>query len=198
MTREEWLENAIAQWFKPHFEKHAPDLSFPEKVRVSIGFPSKKATAKRGKALGQCWQREHTNDGAPHIFISPFVETVSDSEGILSILAHELIHSCGIKGHGKDFKKAGIAIGLKGNMHKSVADNWLIELFKNELSLRIGPYPHGGVHVDLTGAPVGTKPDKCRMVKCTCGMCGYTVRTTQKWIDVAVPMCPVCNIDMDK
>lgn len=44
----------------------------------------------------------------------------------------------------------------------------------------------------LAGPPVqGT-----RMLKCQCPECGYTVRTTRKWIDVATPVCPVDGAEM--
>lgn len=37
-----------------------------------------------------------------------------------------------------------------------------------------------------------------RLVKCVCGgVCGgYTVRTTEKWLEKGAPICPVDNIAM--
>ena len=191
-TREEWLENAINNFFKPHFKKYADWVNFPEKVRVSIGFPSKKATGKV-RVLGQCWDIEVSTDRAYHIFISPLVNTISGDKGIMQILAHELIHACGIKGHGKDFKKVGIAIGLTGKMSCSIASDWLINLLEEEKTiLLLGEYPHGGVNA----IPIGIKIDKCRMKKCSCSICGYTVRIAQKWINKAIPVCPLCDDKM--
>jgi hypothetical protein len=28
------------------------------------------------------------------------------------------------------------------------------------------------------------------MIKCFCSMCGYTVRVSARWLDVAPPICP--------
>lgn len=199
-TREKWLEQAIEEFFRPHFERTAADAlkqssgAFPERVRVSIGFPSKGGVSPKSKTLGQCWKREASNDGAPHIFINPLVEDVIGPAGILSILAHELVHACGIHGHKKDFARVAAVIGLLSPWKSTTADEELILKFGTDVINKIGEYPHGGVV--LTGLTSPVKPDKCRMVKCVCASCEYTVRTTQKWIDVAVPKCPVCNEEM--
>lgn len=37
-----------------------------------------------------------------------------------------------------------------------------------------------------------------KFVGCTeCPECGYTVRTTQKWLDVGAPFCPTDNIPLE-
>lgn len=41
------------------------------------------------------------------------------------------------------------------------------------------------------------KKQTTRMLKCECPQCGYTVRTTRKWLDVAVPVCPVHGHEME-
>lgn len=35
-----------------------------------------------------------------------------------------------------------------------------------------------------------------RMKKAWCDDCGYTVRLTVKWIMIAVPRCPVCDVPL--
>lgn len=35
-----------------------------------------------------------------------------------------------------------------------------------------------------------------RLVRCECPKCGYLVRTTRKWLDIAVPTCPVDGAEM--
>src|SRR3546814_9473405 len=56
-TRESWL-NAVAQGMAPLFE--ALDAPLPDRVRVAIGFTSRRAKAK---ALGECWRsEEHTSE----------------------------------------------------------------------------------------------------------------------------------------
>jgi len=197
-TREEWLETAIRLFFKPHFARYAPDLIFPERVRVSIGFPSKGGISVKKRVSGQCWHSETTSDCFPHIFISPLESafSITDKKGILAILCHELIHACGIKGHKVDFKKAANGLGLTGKMNSSEADGWLIELFKHYVNNEIGSFPSGNVILNPLSSAISGKPDKCRMIKCKCDKCGYTVRTTKQWIDRAIPECPVCKIEM--
>lgn len=36
-----------------------------------------------------------------------------------------------------------------------------------------------------------------RLIKCECQSCGYTIRTTQKWLDIAVPECPACSEELE-
>ena len=39
--------------------------------------------------------------------------------------------------------------------------------------------------------PVASTPRQgTRMMKVVCGECGYTLRTTRRWLAVAVPVCP--------
>jgi len=48
----------------------------------------------------------------------------------------------------------------------------------------LGAYPHAAL--DTTQKV----KQSTRMLKCTCPSCGYTVRTTAKWIALGVPVCP--------
>jgi hypothetical protein len=41
----------------------------------------------------------------------------------------------------------------------------------------------------------GSKPGS-RLLKCECPACGYTIRTTQKWLDIGTPTCP-CGDEME-
>ena len=53
-----------------------------------------------------------------------------------------------------------------------------------------GDYPHGA----LNSLPDGTKKQSTRLVKVLCPGCGYTLRTTRKWLDErGAPICP-CNL----
>ena len=55
-------------------------------------------------------------------------------------------------------------------------------------------YPHAKL---LPGMGGGTK-QTTRLIKCQCTECGYTVRTTSKWIDLGgAPICPVDEIPME-
>jgi hypothetical protein len=183
-TREEYLLEAC-NLMKPLFEaKNAP---LPE-VRVSTGFPSVKALAAKSMRIGECWDKTASADGKSQIFISPMLDNVTGPQGVLSTLAHELVHAqvgcaCGHKG---PFKKLAKAIGLEGKMTSTNAGPDLTETIEC-IAEKLGPYPHAV----LNPAKSGKKKQSTRMVKCECEECGFTVRTTRKWLDdVGAPHCP--------
>lgn len=206
-TREEWLHRAI-RILRPRYE--AVSMPLPEKLHVSVGFASKM------QRIGECWARRMSADGVNHIFISPELHKASE---VLGTLVHELIHAADdcANGHKGPFKKAALALGLTGKMTATVAGKELAaELDK--LAAEIGPYPHGVLYT--RGVPVvAPKPESekgegeteteteeegpsssapkkqtARMLKVACSAeceCeGYTIRTTQKWIEIGLPRCP--------
>jgi hypothetical protein len=209
ITREEWLQSAIDA-LRPKFEEIGFPL--PEKVHVSVGFGY---GAKRESSiiLGQCWPTGLSEDGIPHIFISPEMD---DSARVLDVLIHELVHAADDckSGHKGDFAKYAKKLGLTGKMTSTVATPELTETLR-ELAKAIGPYDHAKLYTrgrpvkpeepkkeapegpeepEEPVAPSGPKKQGTRMVKvacstkCECG--GYIVRTTQKWIEVGMPVCP--------
>jgi hypothetical protein len=123
------------------------------------------------------------------LYVSPVVQEEVAPQGVLSILVHEVVH--GVVGneekHGPVFKKCALAVGLEGKMTETVAGEKLTAASKEWLA-KLGPYPHAVL--ELSKRP--TKKQGTRMLKCECAECGYTVRTSQKWLDVGVPICP-CN-----
>lgn len=189
-TREEWLV-AATNMFRSSFTK--ADVTIPEKVKVSIGFPPKGGLSKR-RVLGVCCMPAMASDGIPQIYINPTIEQIGGSEGILAVLVHELVHSCGISGHGASFKRVAEIVGLEGKMTSTTATQWLQDYFEHVMeTLGAFPYAH------LTGSTTTSiKPDKCRMHKCTCEACGYTVRIANKWLEIGIPQCPACEIDLER
>ena len=188
-TREEWLTAAV-NLLKPLY---GDKVKFPEVVRVSIGFPPKKGLGKR-RVLGVCCSSDMAADRYPQIYINPTITEVGGKEGVLSVLAHELIHACGISGHGKEFRAVGLYIGLEGNMASSVAGESLVYFFEH-IQKKLGSFPHAYLS---NVYPNNQKPDRCRMMKCVCDKCGYTIRVSRKWIDLGIPNCPICNVKLEK
>ncbi|MDR0606000.1 MAG: SprT-like domain-containing protein [Bacteroidales bacterium] len=173
-TREDWLEAAI-EIFRPRFDATVYGFTLPSKVRVSVGFPPKGGLSNNRRCFGICVRDSGVADRIPQIYLNPTIEKVGGEMGFLAILIHELIHACGIKNHGKDFKRMGEALGLEGNMRSSHASSWLQEDFKG-IALQLGDFPHAPVVPALQFL----KPDKCRIHKCACPECGYTVRIAKK------------------
>jgi hypothetical protein len=186
-TREQWLQAAVE---KMAVAFKVAGYTVPP-VQVSTGWPSRSALSKKRRRIGECWDASTAADKRAHIFISPILEIDDLTQGVLPTLVHEVVHAvvgCKAK-HGPFFRKCALAVGLKGKMTATEAGPELQESLKT-LSASLGAYPHG---VLKPGEGKTKKSDNCRMVKCECGTCGYTARTTRKWLDeVGAPLCP-CN-----
>jgi hypothetical protein len=182
-TREAWLL-ALVERLRPLYNGE-----LPERVRISTGFSSKGA---RSNVIGECWHAEVADDKVPHVFIHP---GQVDSLEVAAIVAHELIHACRPEAkHGPKFKAVAISIGLEGNMKATRPGERFGEIVKPILD-EIGDYPHARLNASAGVSSNGPK-QSTRMLKCECPECGYTVRTTQKWLDIAVPSCPACDVEM--
>lgn len=178
MNRETWLENAsalIAEWAT----ERGVDLP---KVPVSVGFPLGRArpSAKGGAhTIGQCHYT--ATDGVPQVYISPVLH---EGPRVLDVLAHELIHAAlPDAGHRAPFTRAARALDLQGKPSATVAGDEFKEQAAGWMTT-LGDYPHAAI--DLTAI----KKQTTRMLKVECPCCGYTVRTTQKWLDMGTPACP--------
>lgn len=190
-TREEWLTDAAVMCLhhintNTGIYENGVDMPL---LAVSCGFPGGRSASGKNAAIGQCWSSQASAAGRTEIFISP---TISDPIVVLATLLHEVIHAvvgleCGHKG---EFKRVAIACGLEGKMTATVASEALKSVLATWVS-HLGEYPHA----QLTPSASGIKKQSTRLIKVECPSCGYTVRTTQKWLQVGVPTC-VCGTDM--
>ena len=180
MTREEWL-NKLTDSLRPLFASAGGKI--PEQVRTTCGWPSQGAKATKTRRLGECWGAESSGDQHFEIFITPLLD---DGNEVAGTLVHELCHAAlGIKeGHRAKFKKLATGLGLEGKMASTtVGDDLKITLAK--LIEEIGPYPHAKLSLKEK------KKQGTRMLKVVCPdpACGWSARTTQKWVDVGLPTC---------
>ena len=182
MTREEWL-NTLAGNLRPLLD--AVGATVPDLVRVSVGWPSARGLSLKKRIIGQCWSPKCSADHATEIFISPYL---GEGGQVAETLLHEMIHAavgteCGHKGA---FVETAKKLGFTAPWKSTPATPDL----KGRLQLLLpGDYPHGQLE-PLTG---GIKKQTTRLVKVLCPGCGYTLRTTRKWIDErGTPICP-CN-----
>ena len=182
-TREEWLNEAVHA-LRPLFDEIGA-ADYP-KLRVSVGFP------KGGrKAIGQAWPAEASSDETGEVFISPELDHLTNF-GVVDTLLHELVHIIdgNENGHRGPFKTMVKALGLSGKMTATFAEGALEDRLL-ELVAPLGPYPHA----KLSNRKV--KKQTTRMLKGLCGGCGFTCRTTQKWLDeVGTPTC-ACGTEME-
>lgn len=189
-TREEYLLEAV-KLTSPLFQKVSKEVP---SLRVSVGFPSRGALSRSKRVIGQCWGAEASADGVAQIFISPLLDEVASEQGVLPTLVHEVVHAVvGVKAkHGTAFRRVAVAVGLTGKMTVTIAGEELLEELA-KIHDKLGKYPH--VKLDPSLNPV--KKQGTRLIKCEChahvdeGECGYTVRTTKKWLEVGVPHCPM-------
>jgi hypothetical protein len=202
VTREAWLHAAV-ELLRPRFIEVG--LPLPEKLHLSVGFGAARSRAESRNILGQCWARRASRDGVNHIFIGPQQD---DSAAMLAVLIHELIHAADDCQHGHKgaFAEAATRLGLEGKMTATVAGASLaFELIT--MAAGLGEFPHSALNpspvpaktpAPVPGVPVpggrihsGPKTQGTRMVKVTAaGCCGYTVRTTRRWLDEGNPQCP--------
>jgi hypothetical protein len=184
-TREEWLLAAIDH-LRPAFASHRATL--PAAMQVSVGFPSVRALSQRSPRIGECWPPEASLDGLHHLFVSPLL---TQPLPILATLVHELVHAAvGTRArHGAPFRRLAVALGLAGRMTATVAGP-ILEAQLRELAHRLGAFPHAGLLPDPHRRKQGT-----RLRKIVCPQCGYTARTTAKWIAAGLPTCP-CGAPM--
>jgi hypothetical protein len=184
LTREQYLLEAV-KMASPLFKKAGYEIP---QLRVSVGFPSRGALSRSKRVIGQCWGAEASKDGIAQIFISPLLEEVCSPDGVFPTLIHEVGHAVvgvGAK-HGPLFRKCAVGVGLTGKMTATVAGEELLEQL-SKFHDKLGAYPH--VKLDPSLNPV--KKQGTRMIKCECPDCGYVVRTSQKWLDIATPTCPL-------
>lgn len=179
-TREEWLSAAVLLLL-PTFARHSADLD-ASTIRVACGWPLGKRTA-----LGQAWSRTASRAGRAEVFISPIEESAVE---VLGTLVHELVHvATPGSGHGPTFKRLALRVGLEGKM-RSAGPGAELRTKLVEMARDLGPYPHA-----MLRPGDGEKKQGTRMLKVECPSCGYTVRTTAKWLAVGVPRCP-CGTKM--
>ena len=184
MNRELWLSK-LADELRADFSTAGKPL--PSKIRFTCGWPSHRAMSRRNRVIGECWKPDASKDKTIEIFISP---CLGDGLAAAETLAHELVHASGCYGHKKEFSTLAAQIGLVKPWRATKAGPALQERL-NGLIKKLGAYPHA--ELDKTQAPY--KKDGTRMLKVVCESCGYTVRTTAKWIEQGLPICP-CGTEM--
>lgn len=190
-TREAWLKAAI-ELLRADFTTAGHPI--PEKVHVSVGFPSHRALSTKNRVVGQCWSRV-SPDGFPHVFISP---VLTDPGYTLAVLVHELIHAHGIHGHKKDFAAAMGKLGLVGKPTHTDPGDELLKRLNALVESTLGPYPHP--QFDVVAMAKERKTQGTRLLKAECPEATegeekpYVVRVTKLHLDKhGAPWCP-CHL----
>ena len=170
MTREEWLNSALAA-LRPWFKDRA-NATIPLDARVSVGFPGGGSARKR---IGECWARRMSKDNVNEIFISPVLQ---DPARMLDVLVHEIVHAVDdcASGHKGEFKRIAKDVGLEGKMTATHAGDDLKAELARIIAL-LPPLTHGALDLSTR------KKQPTRLVKLECDGCGMILRTTAKWLE---------------
>lgn len=157
MTREEWLNKANIALTT--YIQSQTDIIIP-KFYLSVGFP-------KGGYVGQCWSGKLSDDGLPHIFISPVLDDPID---VLATLGHEIIHTIvPHAGHRVEFSQLAAKCGYTKPWTKSMPNHVLYVHLEN-LSKRLGEYEHSKLTIPIRGS----KGSRLRKYVCdTCGVIVY-------------------------
>lgn len=189
VTREAWLLAAI-EAMRPLFADLEKQV--PYRVQVSTGWAK-----KPGKGIGWCYAGEVTDGQATPIFVSPELDPDKPVD-ILGVVLHEMVHAadnCQSK-HKGWFARTVKALGLEGKPTSTVVpETGELRTKLEELAFKLGPYPH----VRLNLATAGIKRDTNRQLKIECSSrCGYKLRGSRKVLELGLPNCPVCDVEMEE
>ena len=187
MTREEWLQSGLTLLKKELFVPLRYNVS--SEIQVSCGFPSQGALSMKKRRIGECWYPQSTN-GVHHLFISP---TLNEPTKVLDTLVHEVVHTIVGKkaGHKAPFKYVAVRVGLEGKMTSTHAGSKLEKLLKG-VAKEIGTYPHKPLELNLVEKKPGTS------VSAKCPKCGYRISTSAKWAEFGMPICPCCEVRLER
>lgn len=179
-NREEWLQR-LADALRSDFAEIGYEL--PERVRYSCGWTS---TGRRSTRVGEHWGPGQSADGTHEIFITP---RLSDAAEVAATLVHELVHAAvhPVIGHGVEFRRCAVLIGLTGHMRRTHATVQLRDRLAI-LIAELGDYPHGVL--STTNRP-STPVQRNRQILVWCSICGYRCRSTRAWLDLGTPLCPM-------
>jgi hypothetical protein len=188
-TREAWMLAAV-EAMRPWFVEVGAEVG---PIRISVGWAGGRGS-NIGKGIrGQCWASHTVADRIPAIFVTP---DQSDPLTIAGIILHEMNHAAddGLSGHRGTFAKTAKALGFLPPWTSSEGKSLDLIVCLTDLLAELGTFPHspiGDKSHGLTGQAPGKPPVQgTRMLKLVCGVDGYLVRTTQKWIEVGLPSCP--------
>lgn len=168
----------------------------PENILLTI--QSKGRRNAIGWFAAESWKNGNPDSAAIHE-INLSAEYLS-SHNMGETLLHELAHA--------ENKTNGIKDCSAAQMH-----NKKFKVMAEKLGLLVKPrdkrYGYGFTDLDTAGAEflkaidfkaelfavsrlgrMAKSTQTTRLIKLACPACGYTVRTTQKWLDVGLPVCP--------
>lgn len=172
INREEWLTR-MAKLIEPIFKGFAI-----KPYKVTCGWPSRNATGRTSRAVGECHAIETSKAGVHEVFISPTLDNPLDVAGTLT---HEMCHiAAGMQAkHGKDFVSVAKHVGLTKGKPRSVGPGELLEQELARMIETIGEYPHKAI------VPILIEKKPRTSVTLICSQCECRITIGIKWLDLS-------------
>ena len=195
ITREDW-GNKCLDLLGVRFKAVGYDM--PSDIKISVSHLAGSRANSKSRTIGQCHPRAASSAGINEICLSYSLGSKTDKPEevngntlkVCEVTTHEVSHAildCK-GGHGPDFKKVMLAVGMIGPMRESHASPELLEYFQTEIIDKIGQFPHRAL--TASGKKQGT-----RMLKVTCyHECGFQFYTSRKQLnDINYVECHGCG-----
>jgi formylmethanofuran dehydrogenase subunit E len=87
-------------------------------------------------------------------------------------------------GHGENFKKIALDVGLKGPMRSAGSGEWLKQDLMRIVE-SLGSFPHGRLSV-----PIKTMQKAPKRPGAKCSRCGYEIVMLKRYLQLGPPLCP--------
>lgn len=223
MNRETWL-NLMADKMAPRFQ----ELGYPlPKFRVAVGWTS---SGKVSHVGGECWHSSASADSVFEILVAPILDDSMKIAAVLAHeLCHAASgFEHGHRGaFAKNMKLLGMVPPMTSSIPGPAFMAW-VQPFIDELGAiphakimldarerearRERPAKPEDQEDDqqeddqdeqrpfVGGSSNQKKKQTTRLKKAECSQCGYTVRVTQRWLEVGPPHCPqhgAMDVDVD-
>ena len=187
-TREEWLVSMAAKVTEALFTPQG--FTVPSNIRYTCGFPSKQATSRRNRRIGECWPLTASGDSTFEIMVSPII---SDPVEAAAILIHEMVHAVvGLEHqHRRPFGRCARAVGLEGKMTATRPCAKLKDQLA-EIVKEVGAYRHAELRA--INSRVFAKQESATKLEClSCATEGkrYILRMGPASLRLGNPICPV-------
>ncbi len=187
-NREAWLL-ALVSDLRPFIQKKGHAV--PE-VQISCGWPSSRALSTKKRRIGECWNYKASENGLTQIFISPVLALPHEvSECVVHELGHAALPDAGHKAPFRAFMRS---VGLVGKPTATAAGENLKATLE-EICAALGPYPNGKLDKMARG-PAKKQGTRMRKVSCENDHDPYILRGAKKTLDLGIPICPLCQNDM--
>lgn len=204
----------LSEYWQVELETNTAKLNKLNKVKVVYGIGHQQGL--RGVTYFNKWK--NGEDQVDLVEVCAFGQ--SDWTQVAGTTIHELAHVIAgpMAGHGKEWKDACKELGLR--VPKAVGHTYRLSGFEPKIrqAITATALPTDGTPMSIASqlgilgmlpkekpcsVGIGTRGGTSRGIgsgsrlkKCECPDCGYTVRVTQKWIDIGLPICPTDKVDM--